>query len=485
MPKKRLVSIGWTNRCGKVEWFFVLPPGTGHGSKLDARPGRCGHLAGLCWRDRMNNGFKPKECIYFQVPAKRLSSFDGRHQILNSAGKGGAMAIPSGQRSISGLTNSGLADGGVGPGRSRSTWPAVTRCGRQKHPEGRGFKGKKIAPVHASLRTGCLSPLWKLQPDERIVEIAKNPIGKDAPTDADLTRRWCRRCGGSGADVRKLPRDRRTFWFLTVAAQNLIADVMVAREDFIKEHPDVIKAFIQGWFDGTTEANRNPDKAVKVLMDNEPLYKDLGEQVTKAGLATVKWADLPDNTQMFGLDGSDPLFDRIFKQAGAAWVKRGYINRGMAPDQAKDVTFLKEIYAANPVPASALTKVSSQASGGTAIAPISTKPVNITFPSNSSTVSADQVQVIDQIATLAITYSNSRILIEGNTDSAGSREHNIELSKQRAQAVVDYLVQHYKDLDKNRFEAKGNGPDKPVQPNTTDAGKAANRRTDIAIVPTK
>jgi serine/threonine protein kinase/ABC-type nitrate/sulfonate/bicarbonate transport system substrate-binding protein len=143
----------------------------------------------------------------------------------------------------------------------------------------------------------------------------------------------------------------------TQTAQNLIADVMVAREDFIKEHPDVIKAFIQGWFDGTADANRNPDKAVRLLMDNEPHYKDLGEQVTRADVATVKWADLPDNTQMFGLDGSDPLFDRIFKQAGAAWVKRGYINRGMTPDQAKDVAFLKEIYAVSPVPASTFTTV--------------------------------------------------------------------------------------------------------------------------------
>ena len=157
----------------------------------------------------------------------------------------------------------------------------------------------------------------------------------------------------------------------------------------------------------------------------------------------------------------------------------------MTPDQAKDVTFLKEIYASTPVTASTLTTVKPITPGGATPAPISTKPVNILFASNSSTLSAENIAVIDQIATLAITYSNSHVLIEGNTDSAGSREHNVELSKQRAQAVVDYLVEHYKQLDRNRFEAKGNGPDKPVKPNTTDAGKAANRRTDIAIVPTK
>ena len=62
-------------------------------------------------------------------------------------------------------------------------------------------------------------------------------------------------------------------------------------------------------------------------------------------LSSVKWADLPDNTKMFGLDGSEPLFDRIFKQAGAAWVNRGYITNQVSPAEAKDDSFLKEIYA--------------------------------------------------------------------------------------------------------------------------------------------
>jgi len=43
---------------------------------------------------------------------------------------------------------------------------------------------------------------------------------------------------------------------------------MVAREDFIKDHPDVIRAFVAGWLAGTAEANQNPDKVVQLLMEN-------------------------------------------------------------------------------------------------------------------------------------------------------------------------------------------------------------------------
>ena len=43
----------------------------------------------------------------------------------------------------------------------------------------------------------------------------------------------------------------------TQSATNLIADLMVAREDFIKQYPDVIRAFVKGWLEGTEEANQS------------------------------------------------------------------------------------------------------------------------------------------------------------------------------------------------------------------------------------
>jgi NitT/TauT family transport system substrate-binding protein len=132
----------------------------------------------------------------------------------------------------------------------------------------------------------------------------------------------------------------------TKTLRNIIADLMVARVDFIRQNPRVIKAFVQGWFDGTVEANRKPSMVVKLLMENEPLYKELGEKTTQDGLKSVRWADLSDNTTMFGLDGKAPLFDRIFQQAGSAWVKRGYIKKTVSPLLAKDDRFLREIYRA-------------------------------------------------------------------------------------------------------------------------------------------
>jgi OOP family OmpA-OmpF porin len=58
----------------------------------------------------------------------------------------------------------------------------------------------------------------------------------------------------------------------------------------------------------------------------------------------------------------------------------------------------------------------------------------------------------------------------------GSRETNVRLSRARADAVAQFLVS--KGFDKNKFDVVGNGPDKPIASNDTDAGKAKNRRTD-------
>jgi outer membrane protein OmpA-like peptidoglycan-associated protein len=57
----------------------------------------------------------------------------------------------------------------------------------------------------------------------------------------------------------------------------------------------------------------------------------------------------------------------------------------------------------------------------------------------------------------------------------------MRLSRARADAVAQFLVSM--GFDRQKFEVIGNGPDKPVADNATDAGRARNRRTDFEVVP--
>jgi NitT/TauT family transport system substrate-binding protein len=319
-------------------------------------------------------------------------------------------------------------------------------------------------------------------------EIVRSLVGKNASPDAradfvagkvDAAVVW-------EPDVEEAIQKRPNSHVLVSSreARKLIADLMVAREDFIRDHPDVIQAFVEGWVvEGTQKANREPDTVTRLLMENEPLYKDLGPEVTKKNLATVKWADLADNTEMFNLDGKgpQPLFDQIFNQAGKSWVARGYITATVPPAVAKDDSFLRRIYQKNPVERipDALPVPSAEVAKKE---PLTQKPITVNYAVGSATLDAAAKKLIDEeVSLLPKTFSGTYIRVEGNTDNLGNASANRALSLRRAQAVIDYLVRQYQ-LPVNQFIAVGNGPDKPVASNASAAERSKNRRTDISVV---
>jgi outer membrane protein OmpA-like peptidoglycan-associated protein len=255
---------------------------------------------------------------------------------------------------------------------------------------------------------------------------------------------------------------------------------MVVREDFINQHPDVIKAFIEGWLDGTAEAKRNSDLVVKLFMENESLYKDLGPDLTRRELDNVKWADLGENNLMFGLDGGSALFSSIFRQAGQAWVRRGYIRQTVDPSQAKEDRFLRKIYRDHPVARVAKEHPVMPIPRSQCDAAVMTESINVQFAAGSADLDPNARKILDGVS-VPQTFSNVHFCVEGNTDNAGSPTDNIFLSERRAKAVVDYFVKHY-DRDIRRFTAFGNGPYRPIASNATEKGRAQNRRTDIKIV---
>jgi NitT/TauT family transport system substrate-binding protein len=444
-----------------------------------------------------NNGFKPnKDCIFWdkhnlQVEFLLMEDIDIRAKAFQAGGEKGVDIVWStvdfwANESV-GFIKNGLKVKAIMQVDWSQGGDAIVADRSISQIE--DLRDKKISlalftPSHWLLESNLQNSSLDEADQARIV---KRIVGKNASPDAradfvagkvDAAVVW-------EPDVTEALQKRPNSHILvsTRTANNLIADIMVAREDFIKAHPDVIKAFVQGWLEGTVEANRNPGNAAKLLAENEPLYKDMGEQATLDQLSSVKWADLMDNTKMFGLDGSQPLFDDIFEKASSAWLKRGYIDQKVSPQEAKDDSFLKQIYAASPVKAPPDPQVPKAPPGKEEEKPIETKQVNIFFAIGSATLDDKARQVLDQdVSLLARTNANAYIRIEGNTDNVGDSQANKVLSMQRAQAVIGYLVDRYK-LNPDRFIPKGNGPDNPKADNYTEAGRAKNRRTDVMILP--
>jgi len=73
-----------------------------------------------------------------------------------------------------------------------------------------------------------------------------------------------------------------------------------------------------------------------------------------------------------------------------------------------------------------------------------------------------------------------KIEVFGHTDNSGSPDYNIKLSRERAQVVGDYFVQH--GINKERTIVQGFGSDKPVADNETEEGRTKNRRVEVQIV---
>lgn len=102
----------------------------------------------------------------------------------------------------------------------------------------------------------------------------------------------------------------------------------------------------------------------------------------------------------------------------------------------------------------------------------------INFKYNSSDILPSSYSTLNHVGDLLISSEDLQIRVEGHTDNVGSDEYNKKLSMERAQSVANYLEDNFK-IPAERLTVKGMGESAPVADNSTEAGKAANRRVEI------
>lgn len=108
-------------------------------------------------------------------------------------------------------------------------------------------------------------------------------------------------------------------------------------------------------------------------------------------------------------------------------------------------------------------------------------PNNVTFDTNSSTLKPMGTQTLTSVALVLKEYSKTAINIVGHTDSTGSNAVNQTLSLNRANSVANLLIQQ--GITANRMYAYGAGSSQPIASNSTDTGRAQNRRVEITLSP--
>lgn len=105
---------------------------------------------------------------------------------------------------------------------------------------------------------------------------------------------------------------------------------------------------------------------------------------------------------------------------------------------------------------------------------------DIYFDSGKSEIKSESANALEQIAEYLKQQSDKQYLIVGHTDNTGNFEANLKLSLARANAVIEELTSKY-GLNRTQLIPYGDGSTAPIASNTTDEGKAKNRRVEIVV----
>jgi outer membrane protein OmpA-like peptidoglycan-associated protein len=111
--------------------------------------------------------------------------------------------------------------------------------------------------------------------------------------------------------------------------------------------------------------------------------------------------------------------------------------------------------------------------------PIAESSVHFGFDKADLTKKAKEA--LDQLGDQISTAKHFIIEVEGSTDSTGDADYNYQLSKRRADAVIQYLADKYQ-IPAHKIYLIGLGKDKPVEKNNTTEGRAKNRRVDVRLM---
>lgn len=274
----------------------------------------------------------------------------------------------------------------------------------------------------------------------------------------------------------------------TKNATNIIADVFIAKKEFIETHKEQLRQLYEGWMIGAAEINSsdaNKRKAAKILSAGLQQPEDFCYDA----INNVRLTTHGDNQDFFGIntDFKGVTGEDLYNKMKLKYAEIGY-NTANAKSwrllSTKDLVMNTNLTGpANAAEgAKQFTAVSEELKNKESL---SSKKVSINFRTGEFRLDENAKQILDnQVVPIARAFANARLRIEGNTDNVGSRTSNVALSERRAQSVADYLITQH-NMQRNRFVVLGNGPDKPVEgceANQNDACKAQNRRTDFELV---
>ena len=191
---------------------------------------------------------------------------------------------------------------------------------------------------------------------------------------------------------------------------------------------------------------------------------------------------LADNLYLFGLNGNDNLYKRVYTVFGNM-AKHYYPDRlpELVPyEKAVNTKFIEKLAKQSTVIGKAETPKYEKGGTGDEFAK---KSYSIMFTTGSSEFNGDTSKVLNELLN-QLSISDKYIRIAGHTDNIGNPESNLKLSKDRAEKVKSFLIANAdSSMSDERIKAIGFGDTQPLLDanNKTETGRAKNRRVEIIL----
>ena len=288
----------------------------------------------------------------------------------------------------------------------------------------------------------------------------------------------------------------------TAEANKVIADVYAFRADFYRDHPEIVKGFVAGVFEGMDYVKQNTEKVAQWMAD---AYGMKPEDI-KGMMGDAHSTNFGENVQFF-LNQSNPTnFERTWKNASLVYRELGRIDAPVDFDRVMDFSVIKDLQTkgtfANQKDESQTAFTPQSYEKVRAESPILTQTIRINFFPNSANLhepardedgnvvkdklyDAGVDATLERVARLAGQFEKCVIIVEGHTDNSmkGRAPYQAvkQLSTDRAAAVRKALIEKYK-FDPNKFVIEGKAWDEPANPDDPQ-NQALNRRVEIKVVP--
>jgi len=276
---------------------------------------------------------------------------------------------------------------------------------------------------------------------------------------------------------------------------NQMATAVIMVKQWAEKNKDVVLNLLKSSYQASNQMKqydswkkRASEAVAKTFNQETPEYwysMFKGEKGEKNGISYnmggSRVFNLADANQYFGItDGTNrykAVYDQVSKYL-AELNPAGFnqnVKRIVPYEEAVNLSFLKQIenIDAGKADVADYTKKATQQ--------VASGEWQINFDPGRASLRPEGKDVLDQVYNLLIQAETSKLELFGHTDNTGTKEGNYSLSRARAEAVKSYLIQ--KGIPAKRFQKiEGLGQDEPVGENTTDAGKAKNRRVAINLL---